>query len=368
MAMIDGRGLVFGGVDSPVPYFTIGVTGRCVNRCPYCGPQGENHGLLGEEISLEEILEISLLMYQRGVKIFRITGGEPTLWESLEKLIIGIQEFGKDTYINLNSNGALPDVLMGIVRRHSGRLTIRLSIDRVQPGSDTPKVFTPQLEKLIYEAKGYVPIRVNMVVMRSNMAELPLMIAKCNQLEIDLKLLDLYYNREFYADPDNPLRYWWNNFVPIEDVLSGVLQNHGFEFIDRFDNGGYGIPLPIYYNGRIYITIKDSTKGTYFHRECSSCSEFPCQEGLYSPMLSHNGILHISECRHRPFMFDLNGATRNQKDDAARRILEVFANRYFSDELPSVVRSFLDRESVVSWRMYGYNTNGQGFMDVLPAK
>jgi MoaA/NifB/PqqE/SkfB family radical SAM enzyme len=323
------------------------VTATCNYKCSYCCVSAENHGFEGKRLSIDEMLDIGSLMYERGVRVFRITGGEPTTWPGLGPLIKGIHRYGDDTWVNLNSNGSLPRVLLPLLADNRERFTLRVSVDRVTPAPETPKYLSDELVATLQDARGYVPVRLNMVVMRTNLHELPELLRRCDELGFDLKLLDLYYNREFFgvvgqAHDDN--RYWWKNFVPILDSAGGSLEAAGFRFVEQYDDGGYGIPLPVYTNGNIYVSIKDSTRGTHYNSSCSSCSEFRCQEGFYSPMLSYNGTLHISECRFQPFMFELAGRSREAKEDAVERMLALFADRTFSGELSTLLQDY-QRES-----------------------
>ena len=347
MSLILKRGLVFGGVPSAEPYFTFAATQYCNYKCSYCCVGAENHGFQGEQMALSEMLEVAEIAYDEGIRIFRITGGEPTTWRPLEELIAGIHKVGEDTHVNLNSNGALPDKLLPIVARNAERLTVRISVDRVTAGSETPKVWSPELQCTLKKLKELVPVRVNMVVMRSNLHEVPALLDKCNALLSDVKLLDLYYNRDFFGlnekhntSVDN---YWQTQFVPLCDTLEPILFNAGFVKTDRFDHGGFGIPLPVYYNDQIYVSIKDSTLGTHFHPKCAKCPEYRCQEGLYSPMLSNTGVLHVSECRFSEYMFPLLGKSPSEKRRAVRALFRIFRERYFSDDgVSEILTSHLD--------------------------
>ncbi len=342
MREIKNRGLVFEGVESFVPYFTYAVTPHCNYKCSYCCEAAENHGFTGEAMTLEEMLAVGRLMYKHGVNIFRVTGGEPTTWKPLGDLIKGIHEFGPDAHVNLNSNGSLPKLLLPLLEAHGDRMTLRVSVDRVSPAPETPKVFTAELEQTLVAAKQYVPVRVNMVVMRNNLIELPSLVERCDRLGFDIKLLDLYYNRDFFGVNGKTDMYWWQNFVPIIDTLHDTLLELGFDFIQQYDHGGYGIPLPIYYNGNIYITIKDSTRGTSFHPHCQNCIEYRCQEGLYSPMLSYNGVLHVGECRFAEYMSDVRGKSLAEKETAVVDMLNLFAGRNFSSQVSTLLQNYID--------------------------
>ncbi|MCB1558190.1 MAG: radical SAM protein [Alphaproteobacteria bacterium] len=351
MKDIKNRGLVFNGKPTPVPYFTFAVTGVCNYKCSYCCIGAENHGFEGEEISLDEMLEIAGLFYERGVKVFRITGGEPTIWKPLEDLIKGIHAIAPDTQVNLNSNASLPRKLLPIIERNAERFTLRVSVDRMTPAPDTPKVWTSRLQETLQEARKFVPVRLNMVVMRSNMHELPQLMDLCNENDFDLKLLDLYYNRDFFGEDGKTMvdinQFWWQQFVPILDTLSSVMEEKGFEFMNQYDHGNFGIPLPIFTNGKIYISVKDSTRGTHFHDACKGCSEYRCQEGLYSPMLSSTGTLHVGECRFKPYMTEMRGLSMEDKAKGVDKMLTLFKETKLSQSKLSEILEAYRAEAAV---------------------
>ena len=335
--------LVFGAEQSAVPYLTFGVTDKCNLRCPYCCPNAENHGFEGQlNMQVDEMSEVGKAMYEQGVNVFRITGGEPTTWRPLNTLIGNLASLGDDVRINLNSNGTLPNVLLPIIRKYRQQLTLRVSIDSISPNGGSPKYLSEELTSTIMEAKDIVPTRINMVVTQDTLPELPLLLQKCQEMGVDLKLLDLYYNRD-YLSGENKTVYWKKKFVPILATVEPVLKDAGFVFTNTYDDGGYGIPLPIYTDGSINVSVKDSTFGTRDHESCVGCEDNPCQEGLYSPMLSQSGVLHVSECRFEPFMFELNGKGISEKELAVRSMLNIFSQRKTRIRPADLVSEYMEK-------------------------
>ncbi len=89
----------------------ISVTDRCNFRCTYCMPKsafGEGHAFLPRQelLSFEEITRVARLFVERGVKKIRLTGGEPLLRHSVERLVEMLAALpGVD--LTLTTNGAL---------------------------------------------------------------------------------------------------------------------------------------------------------------------------------------------------------------------------------------------------------------------
>ena len=76
----------------PLHDLRISVTDRCNFRCPYCMPRERYHEHYqflksAQRLNFEEIVRLTRLFLQLGVRKLRITGGEPLLRPSLADLI-----------------------------------------------------------------------------------------------------------------------------------------------------------------------------------------------------------------------------------------------------------------------------------------
>lgn len=153
----------------------ISVTDRCNFRCTYCMPKsafGEGHAFLPRQelLSFEEITRVARLFVERGVRKIRLTGGEPLLRHSVERLVEMLAALpGVD--ITLTTNGALlKKKAQSLKDAGLKRVTVSLDslddqvfrgmndvdfpVDKVLEGIDTAT------------AVGLGPIKINMVVKR----------------------------------------------------------------------------------------------------------------------------------------------------------------------------------------------------------
>ena len=96
----------------PIRDLRISVMDRCNFRCPYCMPRETFHDkyrFLGskERLSFDEIVRLTRLFAQLGVRKLRLTGGEPLLRANLADLIGDLTALPGIEDIALTTNGVL---------------------------------------------------------------------------------------------------------------------------------------------------------------------------------------------------------------------------------------------------------------------
>jgi GTP 3',8-cyclase len=96
----------------PMRDLRISVMDRCNFRCPYCMPREtyhERYRFLGshERLSFDEIVRLTRLFVQLGVRKLRLTGGEPLLRANLPDLIGDLTDIAGVEDVALTTNGML---------------------------------------------------------------------------------------------------------------------------------------------------------------------------------------------------------------------------------------------------------------------
>ena len=96
----------------PMRDLRISVMDRCNFRCPYCMPREtyhERYRFLGshERLSFDEIVRLTRLFVQLGVRKLRLTGGEPLLRTNLPDLIGDLSDIPGVEDVALTTNGIL---------------------------------------------------------------------------------------------------------------------------------------------------------------------------------------------------------------------------------------------------------------------
>lgn len=160
----------------PLHDLRISVMDRCNFRCPYCMPKDQFHDNYRflksqERLSFEEIVRLSRLFAELGVRKLRLTGGEPLLRANLPDLIGDLTAIPGIEDIALTTNG----VLLGqhAVDLHANGLRrVTVSLDtldreifaRMSGGFAALDQVLRGIDAAI--AAGLAPVKVNTVVER----------------------------------------------------------------------------------------------------------------------------------------------------------------------------------------------------------
>src|SRR5215472_18665839 len=99
-------------LSRPVRDLRISVMDRCNFRCPYCMPRETFHDKYRflnshERLSFDEIVRLTRLFAQLGVRKLRLTGGEPLLRTNLADLVGDLTAIPGIEDIALTTNGVL---------------------------------------------------------------------------------------------------------------------------------------------------------------------------------------------------------------------------------------------------------------------
>ena len=160
----------------PLRDLRISVTDRCNFRCPYCMPRERYHEHYRflkstERLSFEEIVRLTRLFLQLGVRKLRITGGEPLLRAGLAELIGDLTTLPGVDDVALTTNGVL-------LAQHAAQLRAA-GLQRVTVSLDSldPAIFARMAGDLgnpeevlagiaAAQRAGLAPIKINAVVQR----------------------------------------------------------------------------------------------------------------------------------------------------------------------------------------------------------
>ena len=160
----------------PIRDLRISVMDRCNFRCPYCMPRETFHDkyrFLGshERLSFDEIVRLTRLFAQLGVRKLRLTGGEPLLRANLADLIGDLTAIPGIEDIALTTNGVLLAKYAAELKA-AGLKRITVSLDSLDPqvfarmsgGFDGVADVLNGIEQA--RRAGLEPIKINAVIQR----------------------------------------------------------------------------------------------------------------------------------------------------------------------------------------------------------
>ncbi len=161
--LIDGHG-------RKVTYLRISVTERCNFRCRYCMPEKPFSWVPKENLlSFEELFLFVKTAIDEGINKIRITGGEPTLREDLDKFIKMINDYKSDIDLAMTTNGYLLKESAKKLKE-AGLKRINISLDSLRKETAFKIAQKDVLDKVlegIEEAlKVGLKIKINMVPLK----------------------------------------------------------------------------------------------------------------------------------------------------------------------------------------------------------
>lgn len=326
-------------------YLSIAFLRECNYKCSYCHPFGESKITHGQNLSKEELKQVIDTAVDSGFERYRFTGGECTLLPWFEEVLEYTLSKDPKVHVNICTNGSTLDKHMELFDRHKDRIDLRVSLDSTleehkQAGFD--KVLTPQLEKSLSDlSQRKIPTRFNTVVTQQNKSEIYKIIDLASHFGFNIKLLDLYTQDEYIATHGvagnkreliqiDPLEYWKRNYVNLNEFVPTLEKIAKGRIEHYIKDGGFGIPMYAFEINGTKVIFKDSTKGSFYHKnECiNNCKYFGamCQEGMYTPHISSNMVLHVNGCHNPNLRWDLRNKTLEERLQAFDNILSLFTD------------------------------------------
>lgn len=312
----------------------LAITSACNLKCFYCKASGENLDDSLGTIDIDILKRIIISSYENGIKNYRITGGEPTTISYLGDLINYMMTLATDLTMRITTNGYKILDYIDIIEKYKDRVEIVISVDSLNEYIGDIK-YDKYLSKNIINTtkellKRKIKVRYNIVVTKENINIIPNLISKSLELGVNLKLLDLIKHNEYFEKKSlkEASKFFKNSYQSINDIkefLRGITDRYQENF-NMFVSTG--IPMSGYFKGNQYIQVKDSNRGSSFSEKCiDECPYFTkCQEGMFSPFVSNNGVLSISNCKNTKLRWNLVKMNKEEIDKSFKEIIKLFSN------------------------------------------
>jgi len=311
--------------------------------CWYCTEHGESRDTVRGSIEQAELLRLIRCAYEAGFRTFRFTGGEPTLRRDLGEIMEATQRLGDDVRIAMTTNGTRIERVLPVIKQLI-EPRIFLSIDGVHENPAIglfriEKILTDRIAAIVDEVAGAIPLRFNFVLTRGNLPQLWEIIDFASTRGVDVKIFELLLRNYFYAGDRERLAVFEEQYVPVRSIIPELQARYGparsFPGL-----GGRGIPMSYVDTGAIKIAYFDSLNGSHYHDACRQCPLFPCQEGLYSAVLSSGGTIHPAGCENMSFHFPVVHQSDELILSRLATLRKVIEDGHFTAEIPAYLEKF----------------------------
>jgi len=256
-------------------YIRLVITDRCNLNCYYC------HGEMMERtqapvMRLEQILQKLKIAAANGVNKLKVTGGEPFCYPHIFELLHETEKFSEE--VGLTSNGTLITGLRKQIENLPRNIRFNITLNTLDPaeyiyitGSDALQDAIDGIN-LLHEL-GF-PLKVNMIVRKPNLRQIPAMIEFVKGKNIILKLMDLVDSKseEFVSKPE--IFEYLREHYQLEDTYSDIFC--------RLNINSAIVQLP----------------ERFYTHECNDCSMYPCSEGFLSVRMSEQGLWKRCFAKH----------------------------------------------------------------------
>lgn len=205
----------------------ISVTKRCNFGCIYChdeglGPVNRPRAAHGEEMTPAEVERLVVVARELGLRSVKFTGGEPLVRSDLEEIIDRTVRHLED--VSLTTNGSMLEARAESLR-DAGLKRVNVSVDTTDPEefrSIRKGSLAPVLRGIREALRvGLKPLKLNMVVFRRTLTNIPRMIDFVGSTDgLKLQLIqfmpELVDHREWMVDIQGVKRW-------LEEHSSSVL-------------------------------------------------------------------------------------------------------------------------------------------------
>ena len=181
-----------------IDYLRISVTDRCDLRCTYCMAEDVTFLPRQEVLSIEEIIKLTNIFNELGVKKFRLTGGEPLVRKNIVSIIEHLNNLknqGKILEHTLTTNGTNLSKYASILKKN-GVERINVSLDSLNTESFRKITKWGDLSKVLNGIEAAkqegIKIKINTVLTQNfNDKEIFDILDWCKKNHFDISLIEI---------------------------------------------------------------------------------------------------------------------------------------------------------------------------------
>ncbi len=273
----------------------LSLTKRCNLTCRFCHREG---GLDKNKmyIDADTFARVANECFELGGVEVNLTGGEPTLFSDLARLIDGIDR-PQNATLSLTTNGCDIAPLLQVERKHT-LSKLNVSLHGTEPeflrNTISKRYDLVSVRQNIRELSKHYPVCINFSLMKDNADQLISIFEFARELEVNMKIInfqEISWNRKRMGE----------QFIPPSQALQILADTAGAQGHSvSFQDGGasYGAQLDVIKIGQMTVSIIDGNSWHQSMKVCSNCRHATiCKEGFYAIRLYSDGTL--APCLHR---------------------------------------------------------------------
>ncbi|UCC99812.1 MAG: radical SAM protein [Phycisphaerales bacterium] len=185
-------------------YLRVSLLSACNLQCSYCLPPGKHQRSISAPY--DKVCQAIRFLHSCGIKKIRFTGGEPTLYKDLCRLVAFIKAIDRDVHTAVTSNGVLLEAKARALSE-AGLDSVNISIDTLNPTKFhdlTGRAHLNQVIAGIDAAMSYIgKVKLNCVLIRGiNDYTVDKLILFAHKRGLDIRFIEFMPNH--YSIPDDP--------------------------------------------------------------------------------------------------------------------------------------------------------------------
>lgn len=196
-----------------IDYLRLSITDRCNLRCRYCMPEGCRWLPMEEILTMEELVAVTTVAAELGIRRVKVTGGEPLVRKGCPDLVAVLKAVPGIEQVTLTTNGvALAQHATAL--RKAGLDAVNVSLDTLDratfrqiAGSDALGHVLKGLDAALEQE---LPVKVNAVLQKGvNEKHWPGLLELARGRNLDVRFIEMMpigYGRGFQSISNDLLR------------------------------------------------------------------------------------------------------------------------------------------------------------------
>lgn len=247
----------------------IEITRACNLRCKHC--LNNSGKIMDNQLTTEEIFFLIKKLAAAGIQEIRFTGGEPLVHKDIYKMIELATELG--IYTSIGTNGTLIDEETAKKLKDAGLKKAVVSLDGTREKHDEIRGkgnYDKTILSIKYLQNQGIKIKVNSVIMHSNMEDVIILAKELNKMKIDLLI------RRFIESGRG------------EKMENNILSKQDYDYVRK--QLDYELKNAPYIRGH-YIRLNDESSNTRI--ELPFKIKKGCKAGQRAIVITPNGDIHF---------------------------------------------------------------------------